>query len=793
MINYNKKMNQENFDCIYGNIKDIGLDKITCDLRIGLFNSDKGYITIGLLSLLGLLSNTFLIITFIYNLVKSNSRSTKNTMKKLFAVLQMLDCIQSIYWISSAFSFQSADDIKNHSSNCSLLSIIYIFIVNFEFLLMNFLLSNFRRISSNPIDGIFKPFNNILKYILISFVFGLGVAIFSYFSGTVGRSPFITCFLNTEQHFVANFIIISFPVILILVIIYQILYDLCKNKLFISDKTVRSLYIKNSLYVLISCLLYLPMIILMFLSLFKYSDADRTRFYYKEFNNSVTILTSSIPLIVNLIRIIEGFTELKCCKKIIQKNPYSKFQKTKTLKNSLNKSLTNNLSAEEQFSWLESHSIEYFIRDIFIGISTALQKSNEKYGKVSQIIPSYTHQVDQYSIDFENFSLNDNTVKNSDYLDIKIQDFAPKCFNYLRNLEQIDIDEMVDQFLPKNNKKGIKESQGKSGSFFISTDDSKYLIKTLKVEEFDIIKNNFLYKYCKYLAQNPKSLLSRLYGMYNLNVNQGSDNILIIVMRNVIGDFQDNVIAKFDLKGSSFKRKSKFDVEKIGDKTMKDNNFDEIEHKIFLGKESSDKLRSLCKKDSEFLRDMELMDYSLFLVKISLSKEEAKDIFGENIIDDQIAASNDILLDGKMNNDINTDNINNEIIKKNYSVKGLGKLHDINYFKPYLYPSINPGTAYILSIIDYLQLFNFFKYIESELKTKFRKNGKQIISCVDPQTYSDRFINYIINITDLNKILNDENDLNSDDGKLFSNNESEINIPFETGGLETKSEIFIVK
>ena len=750
-------MKPENFNCDYESIKDIGSNKITCDLRIGLFNTRKGYITIGVLSTLGLYSNVFIIIYFIYNLTQSNERSTQNTMKKLFLVLQILDCIQSIYWIFSSLSFQNADDIKNNTTGCTVLSFIYLFIVNFEFLFMNFLLSNFRRISSNPIDGIFKPFKNIFRYIFISCCFGIGVALFAYFSGTIGRSPFITCFINTEQHLVQNFIIMCFPIIFILAIIYQILYDLCKNKLFISDKRVRKLYIKNSLYVLISSLLYVPLTVLMFLSLFKYNDSDKTRFYYKEFNNFVTVLTSSIPLIVNTIRILIGFTELKCCKKIIEKNPYTNFQKTKTFKNTLNKSLTSNLTSEEQFSWLENHSIEYFIRDIFIGISTALKKSTEKFGNIHQIIPSYTHQSTQYEIHFGNFCLDDETVKNSDYLDIKIEEFAPRCFSYLRNLENIDMSEMVNQFLPKNNKKGIKQSQGKSGSFFISTDDSKYLIKTLKVEEFDLIKNNFLYKYCKYLAENPRSLLSRLYGMYNLNVNQGRDNILIIVMRNVIGDFQDNIIAKFDLKGSSFKRESKFDVEKIVEKTMKDNNFDEIEHKIFLGKESSAKLRLICKKDSEFLRDMELMDYSLFLVKISLPKQEAEDIFGDNIIDYQNVASNQILFDEK------ADNINIDNMKINYTVKGQGRMHDIQYYKQYLYPSINQGTAYILSIIDYLQLFNFFKYLESEIKTKFRKNGKKIISCVDPTTYSDRFINYIIDITDLNKILKDENDMNTDD------------------------------
>ena len=197
-------MNQQNFDCNYKDIKDIGTDKITCDLKIGLFNSSKGHITIGILSTAGLYSSVFFIIYFIYNLAKSNERSTKNTMKKLFMALQILDCIQSINWLFSSLSFQNAEDIKNNTTGCTILSFTYIFIINFEFLMMNFLLSNFRRISSNPIDGIFKPFKNIFKYIFISCCFGVGVTLFAHFSGTIGRSPFITCFINTENHFVEN-------------------------------------------------------------------------------------------------------------------------------------------------------------------------------------------------------------------------------------------------------------------------------------------------------------------------------------------------------------------------------------------------------------------------------------------------------------------------------------------------------------------------------------------------------------------------------------------------------------
>ena len=85
------KIEQGNFNCSIKGIKDIGLDKITCDLKIGLFRTNVGYITIAVLSSLGLYSNAFMIINFFYRLAKSGESSTKNTMKKLFvSIIAML-------------------------------------------------------------------------------------------------------------------------------------------------------------------------------------------------------------------------------------------------------------------------------------------------------------------------------------------------------------------------------------------------------------------------------------------------------------------------------------------------------------------------------------------------------------------------------------------------------------------------------------------------------------------------------------------------------------------------------
>ena len=75
-------------------------------------------------------------------------------------------------------------------------------------------------------------------------------------------------------------------------------------------------------------------------------------------------------------------------------------------------------------------------------------------------------------------------------------------------------------------------------------------------------------------------------------------------------------------------------------------------------------------------------------------------------------------------------------------------------YRQYLFPSLTQGTAYIIAIIDYFQIFNFFKYMESRLKNNFHK--KNTISCVDPVTYSERFINYITMLTNVKQVLSNE-------------------------------------
>ena len=758
-----------------------------------------------LFSVIGLILNLLLIIDFIRK-KNSNSSRKQSSMKKLFVVLPILDSITSLYWIISTTVFWNAKEINNHIGLCSILSVLYLSVFTFEFIFINFILIHFRKISLNPIEGILKPDKNIFIYFIFSIIFTVIMLIISLSMKIFGRSAMITCFINTEESKQNGFIFLI-PITTIISVIVQIIYDLFCREMFVTDKEVRQAYKTNITYVLVFTLLHIPLILLISITSGKTEFISKYEKSLIGFSFFCTLLTCSIPMIIGIIRNCKGFTRIKKIQEL---------QKVLTRTRTRSKSIVGfntdydkpfndngNTSYEDQFDWLEKHAMEFFMRDILLGIAHCINNSKEYTkdgGKIYlNLLNKENEELLKHNITINDFELKERDVEvsKSRYLNINIIEYAPKIFAYLRDLENIVLDEMIESFLPKNNKRGISESQGKSGSFFISTDDNHYMVKTLRVDEFELIRHTFLNKYVEYLTFNPDSLLCRIYGMYNIILSQGEE-ILIIVMRNVIGDFQDNIVAKYDLKGSTANRKSAFDMEKSNSSTMKDLNFNEYEHGIMISRENIKRFRKITNLDSTFLCKMELMDYSVFLVKLTLSKEEEIDLFGKEIRKRKDNAFNELMisqsiktsnLSEETNLDYDSDekNLNvNEVVKlqPRTTYKGDGKLFDIKHYKQYLFPSFNPGTAYILAIIDYFQLFNFYKFVESGIKTKFSKNAEGV-SCVEPETYSKRFIKYFEKLTDIKQLYKDNN--KTDNGKsndIYKNDKDNTPTTYDSSKIE---------
>jgi 1-phosphatidylinositol-4-phosphate 5-kinase len=776
---------------------------INCDALIGYSYNSAVPISFLVIAIIGLVLNFLLIKDFI---IKSNNSSRRqSSMKKLFAALPVLDCITSIYWIVSSVAFRKVQNICDHKNLCAFLSIIYFSVFIFEFIFINFILIHFRKISLNPIEGILKPGKNIKIYLSISIIATL--LILGNITGIkiIGRSPMNTCFINTEQSGPKGLIFLI-PITSTFCVIFQVIYDLKCRQLFINDKEVREAYKINSMYILVFSLLHIPMFLLIIITSAKKIGILANEKVLINYTYFSTLVTCSIPMIVGIIRNCKGFTKIKKIREIQRRFTQTMFrQKTiNEINRKFSKPLTDNCTPEDQFDWLEKHAMEFFMRDILLSIAHCIY-TGKSYGRniYLQNLDKENESYIKHNIAFDNFKLNDPSVTQSEYLDVTVIEYAPKIFAYLRNLENINIDEMAESFLPKNNKQGISESQGKSGSFFISTDDNQYMIKTLRVDEFDLIRKTFLNTYVSYVTKNTSSLLCRIYGMYTITMSQGEE-ILVIVMRNVIGEFKNNIIAKYDLKGSSANRISDFDMERSDSSTMKDLNFNEFEHGIMISRENIKRFRKLTRLDSCFLSSMDLMDYSLFLVKLTLDKEQAADIFGDKIREKQDSAFSELMVENSIKPSMSImsngaslqissvlDNLNVDELKPRKTLQEKGEIfHNIKYYKQYLFPSLMPGVAYICAIIDYFQMFNFYKYVESGLKTKFGQK-KDKVSCVDPKTYSKRFIKYFETLTEIKHMLKDgqKTDQSNFRGRSTNNFDSEEEDEKEAINEDVSSEI----
>ncbi len=121
---------------------------------------------------------------------------------------------------------------------------------------------------------------------------------------------------------------------------------------------------------------------------------------------------------------------------------------------------------------------------------------------------------------------------------IEVIEYAPKVFKRIRYFEGITEEEIMESLNPVNNTT-ILQSQGRSSSFFISTDDNKLIVKTLKKEEFENIFNKFLMFYLHFIENNPDSMLCRIYGVYSVKASHNAEPVLIILLRDARGPLKN--------------------------------------------------------------------------------------------------------------------------------------------------------------------------------------------------------------------------------------------------------------
>ncbi|CAI6369566.1 unnamed protein product [Macrosiphum euphorbiae] len=220
---------------------------------------------------------------------------------------------------------------------------------------------------------------------------------------------------------------------------------------------------------------------------------------------------------------------------------------------------------------------------------------------------------DSFPDDFKDISMkmfyNWRDINNNNIQDFSYSTYAPSTFHYLRHLFGIGENDYVTSFCKSPLRELANPTNSKSILYLTSND--KFIMKTLQHTEYKSLLG-LLFTYTKYLNENRESLLPKLSGFSSFQSK--STDIKLISINNLLPS-DIKIHQKFDLKGSTVDRKATDKERKKKLPTFKDVDFNyEFHHKgIFLKPDTYLAFVKTIEKDSEILKEFNIMDYSILI------------------------------------------------------------------------------------------------------------------------------------------------------------------------------------
>ena len=370
--------------------------------------------------------------------------------------------------------------------------------------------------------------------------------------------------------------------------------------------------------------------------------------------------------------------------------------------------------------------------NMIMGIQIAVQSIPNFHIKSQENLNKYLTNM-LYSIQTINFDKKKEEV-------FILKEFAGIIFNNIRLYLGFDKDDFISSISPQDfitelmisNQTIFEElcSTGKSGSLFYYTRDGKFIVKTIKKDEYKLIKL-ILPDYFRHLKANPLSLLPKFLGCYVLTrkFRKKRTKIYFIVMLNVFATSK-HIHIRYDLKGSRIGRKvltGKRDQEIMakGDLSLKDLDLEKRKEKVYVG-EKSEILLNQIKQDADFLCKIGVNDYSLLLGIHYINRD--KKVVPVPSYDQHNKENEDSILKESSLSDKSCDS-------RQEKLKTLVDFEDGGII------SETGNEVYYVGIIDILTKFNMKKKCEHFIKmVRYCSNN---MSCTPPEMYRDRFVNYM--------------------------------------------------
>ncbi|XP_042198544.1 phosphatidylinositol 4-phosphate 5-kinase type-1 gamma isoform X3 [Callorhinchus milii] len=315
------------------------------------------------------------------------------------------------------------------------------------------------------------------------------------------------------------------------------------------------------------------------------------------------------------------------------------------------------------------------------------------------------------------------------YPDFRFKTYAPVAFRYFRELFGIRPDDYLYSLC---NEPLIELSNpGASGSVFYLTSDDEFIIKTVINKEAEFLQK-LLPGYYMNLNQNPRTLLPKFYGLYC--VQSGGKNIRVAVMNNVLPRVV-KMHMKYDLKGSTYKRRASRKEREKKRPTFKDLDFMlDFSDGLMLDVDMYSALVKTLQRDCLVLESFKIMDYSLLLGVHNLDQasRERQAEGSQSPSDEKRPIAQKALYSTAMES-IQGGASRGESIDTDDTMGGI--------------PAINgKGERLLLyiGIIDILQSYRLIKKLEHTWKALVHDGDT--VSVHRPNFYADRFFKFMSNV-----------------------------------------------
>ncbi|XP_054836174.1 phosphatidylinositol 4-phosphate 5-kinase type-1 gamma isoform X2 [Eublepharis macularius] len=314
------------------------------------------------------------------------------------------------------------------------------------------------------------------------------------------------------------------------------------------------------------------------------------------------------------------------------------------------------------------------------------------------------------------------------YPDFRFKTYAPVAFRYFRELFGIRPDDYLYSLC---NEPLIELSNpGASGSLFYVTSDDEFIIKTVMHKEAEFLQK-LLPGYYMNLNQNPRTLLPKFYGLYC--VQSGGKNIRVVVMNNILPRVV-KMHLKYDLKGSTYKRRASKKEKEKSSPTYKDLDFmQDMPEGIMLDTDTFSALVKTLQRDCLVLESFKIMDYSLLLGVHNIDQQEReRQTDGAQSVSDEKRPVGQKALYSTAMESIQGGAARGESIETDDTMGGI--------------PAVNgKGERLLLhvGIIDILQSYRFIKKLEHTWKALVHDGDT--VSVHRPSFYAERFFKFMTN------------------------------------------------